>query len=750
MSNFLAATANYDDFINMQSGEINNHLQKNNEAILKKAFTFFQGDSKILLINGFAGVGKMQISEHTLSYLDKKTITLKCVCTESTTLDDIHLQFLDTLKKKTSLKTTSELDAIESMGDKIDYFISNIDNNFVPVFYNFEDLSEETKTAVLDYIISLSSNPKIKIIICSKTFDTDKIPESIKYVKIMPKALSKELFEVYLREFGIKITPAMLDQLYRLSRGYQYSTCISAKIMINRELTINDFIVQYTNSGEKFDTFLAKTYYKLIVGTTKSVFNLFVTLHHGLNMKVLKSLGSYPDNIIKMLLTNFYIYKRGDLYYPTDFLKVQLKNIISDEVSAPRLIKYYESQLKLPIEERDILISRISLHNEIERCKTPSPEDTQEPQQVSEAQPTQEQDAQTEPTQKKEDVYSSLSMDKLLELAKDLLNKFEYYKSIEVLGVILDRKSEFSEPDTLYTVYNMLAKTYEKLTKWQYALHYYDLLEQHYTSLNDIERLHNIQFEKGSIYYKSYRIVDAIKILKQLSTVSKDSKILAKVNLLIGNIALSTSNKELAKQHYKIGIENIDETFEKPLQMELYFKYAVLSDKNNDMTEAVEYYNKCINIDDKSSKYKSLAYSNLGDLFYENELFDDSKTCFEKAYQTDKENGSEYGMYYALSKIIEMTDKKDKDLLVKLALEAKDHALKTDDYNALLMSVITLGDVYYDYPDPEKALMEYLALYNEGVEVIEEPNFSLIKSRIEDIRARLGKERFEELVPNYV
>ena len=66
MANFLSATANYEDFINMPSGEINNHLQKNNEAILKKAFTFFQGDNKILLINGFAGVGKVQISEHTL------------------------------------------------------------------------------------------------------------------------------------------------------------------------------------------------------------------------------------------------------------------------------------------------------------------------------------------------------------------------------------------------------------------------------------------------------------------------------------------------------------------------------------------------------------------------------------------------------------------------------------------------------------------------------------------------------------
>ena len=65
------------------------------------------------------------------------------------------------------------------------------------------------------------------------------------------------------------------------------------------------------------------------------------------------------------------------------------------------------------------------------------------------------------------------------------------------------------------------------------------------------------------------------------------------------------------------------------------------------------------------------------------------------------------------------------------------------------MSVIKLGDIYYDYPEPEKALEEYMALYKEGIEVIEEPNFSMIKARIEDIKARLGEDKFKELVPDY-
>lgn len=744
---FLSATANYDDFINLQSPVINNHVQKNNENILKKVFTFFQGDSNILLINGFAGVGKSQVAEHILSYLDTKTLILKYYCVESTKLEDVQLSFYTSVKKKLSIKDSAELEAIDSIQDKIEYMLSQTDMNVVPAFFNFDAVKDENRQDILNYIFSLTGNEKSKIIICARTFDTDLIPMEIKYVKVMVKALSKELFETYIREFGIKVTPAMLDQFYRLTRGYFYSACISSKIMVNQELSVNDFIVQYTNSGEKFDLFLAKTYYRLIVGTTKSAFNLFVKLHHGLNLKILQTIGSYPENIIKMLCDNFYIYRKGDLYYPSEFLEIQLQPLIGEEISPKRLASYYEKQLALPPEERDFIVSRETLQEEIAVLKgieLPPPDAVSSTPETS----AQEQPEVQPNTNTKEDL-SGKSVSELFEISKQYFKEYKYAETIDVLSKMLDEKDALKDSELLYYTYDLLAQTYTKLSKWKYALYYYDLLEQHYTEISDDENLQLVQYEIASIYYKSYKIIDAIKILKNLSMISKNPQIISGSNLLMGNIALSTSNKPLALQYYQAGLANADILSDTKIKMELYFKYAILSDENNDINNAVEYYQKCIAINDTSSKYKALAYSNLADLFYDNELFPEAKECFEKAYEADKINDNDYGMYYSLSKIIELTDKKEKDLLVKLAEEAKEHALKTDDYNALLLSIIKLGDVYYDYPEPEKALAEYLALYREGVEVIEEPNFSMIKSRIEDIRARLGKEKFEELVPDY-
>ncbi len=747
MANFLSATANFEDFINLSSVEINSHVQKNNEAILKKSFTFFQNESKILIIGGFAGVGKKQIAEHTLSYLDKKVITLKFYCTESSKLDDIHLEFLKILKQKVSSKDTSELDAINSVADKIEFFLSKAELKFVPIFYNFDSITDNSKPEIINYILSISSKENIKTVICSKTFDTDLIPENLMYQKIMAKPLSKDNFENYIRGMGIKITPAMLDQLYRLTRGYFFSLCLCCKIMINQEYSANDFIVQYTNSGEKFDVFLAKTYYRLIVGTTKSAFNLFVKLHHGLNIKVLQSIGSYPENILKMLAENFYIYRKGDLFYPSEFLKQQLEDFIPDEISKKRLTSYYEKQIELSPENRDFLISRQSLLEEIAFYKGIDVE-------PSESSNTVEQEPQHVTEQKAEikdstPDYENFSIEELVKKTEDYFAQYDYLKALDVLTFILGKKSTIQGTQILYKVYKLIAETYTKLSKWNYALYYYDLLESHYSNLSELENMYLIQYEKASIFYQIYKIVDSIKLLKSLVTLSKSNYILAGSNIMLGNISLSASNKQLAVEYYKHGIARVDDTVPNSMKMELYFKYAVLSDEFGDIGTAVEYYNKCIHIDEKESKYIALAYSNMGDLFYDNDLKADAKACFQKAYEADKLNKNEYGMYYSLSKVLELTDNTDKDLLVKLAKEVKEHALKTDDYNALLLSIIKLGDVYYDYPEPEKALAEYLSLYREGVEVIEELNFSMIKARIEDIRARLGKERFEELVPDY-
>lgn len=741
---FLAATANFEDFINNPSGEVNGHVLKNNESALKKAFSFFKNDTKILIFSGFAGVGKKQVTEHLLSYMSTNTVTFRMFCTESTKLDDLQLFLYKHLKQKTSVKDSAELDAIESYQEKIEYMFSKVNINFLIVLYNYDALKDDNRPDILNYIYNLSSKDFTKSIIVSRVFDTDIIPEEITHTKLIIKALSKEIFETYIREFGIKVTPAMIDQLYRLSRGYFLSACLSCKIMINQDYSANDFIVEYTNSGQKFDDFLAQKYYKLIVGTTKSAFNLFLKLHHGLNLKVLQTIGSYPEVILKTLSENFYIYKKGELYYPNEFLKLMLENVAGEEVSKKRLASYYEKQAGLAPEERDFTISRASLQEEIAFYKDIPVEPKEEKK--AEEQIQEKQDENKEKPEENLD-YRTLPIKDLYNKSIEFIEKYEYPKAIDALSIILDQKDKVQGSNLLYDTYTQLAKTYSYMKKWKYSLYYYELLEKHYEAISDKENLHLIQFEQGKIYYQCLRIIDAIKQFKTLCAVSKDNTIIAGCNLLLGNIALSASNTELALEYFKEGVSHIDDKTDNKTKMELYFKYAILSDEANDINNAIDFYQKCISIDDETSKYKALAYSNLADLFYDNDLFEEAKECFKKAYESDKFNKNEYGMYYSLSKVIELSETKDKESVLKMTKELKEHAKQSGDYNAIISSTIKLGDTYYDIPEPELALKEYMEVYK--IEDLEEHNIKVLKSRLNDIRARLGKERFEELVPNY-
>jgi tetratricopeptide (TPR) repeat protein len=738
--NFLSPTANFEDILNIGSNKIDKFVLKNNESTLRKVFTFFQNDNKLLILNGFAGTGKKQISEHILSYIDKDTIICRFVGTESSTLDDVHLTFLNILKQKTSAKDLADVDTINTVQDKLEYIFSTLDLKFILVYYNFDLISEDNRAGILDYIKSFSQNKNIKSVITSRVFDTEALPAEYKYTKIMIKALSKEIFEEYLREYHLKVTPSMIEQLYRLTRGYFLYTCLSAKIMVNLELTINNFIIQYSNAGMGFDEFLAKTYYTLIVGTTKSAFNLFVKLRHGLNAEVLQQIGSFPDIVLKTLSDNFYIYKQIGLYFPTTFLKQHLSQTAREEVSKEKLAKFYEGQLELPVEKRSFIISRSTMQSEIAYYKDTPIEPEKAPQKTE--------TVEAPKTEQNHD-YSNLTAEELYSKATQGFKEYNYIETLEMLSEILSSKPEIKKTDKLYDIYSLLAQTYTKLSKWKYALFYYDILEQHYKTTDDKKNLDDIRYKIAYINYESYQTMNAIKLLKELSANTKTPQILADCNILLGNIALSASNKEIALSYYKNGISYIDENTSSQTAIELFFKYAILSDEAGNMEEAIKFYQRCIDMKNIKSKYTALAYSNLGDLFYDNDLVVEAKDCFEKAYQTDKNNANYFGMYYSLVKLSELTDREEKDARLKMLLDAKNSAIQSKDIHAIIDSTIRLGDLYYDYSKPNSALSEYLTLYRAGKNSFSEYNLNKLKSRLNDIRAMIGKEKFKELAPDY-
>ena len=143
---------------------------------------------------------------------------------------------------------------------------------------------------------------------------------------------------------------------------------------------------------------------------------------------------------------------------------------------------------------------------------------------------------------------------------------------------------------------------------------------------------------------------------------STDTAVTIEAYTILANIYISLAAKNTAYELYNKAIILSEREDCKLNLSELYFKFAILADENDEVDTAVEYYQKCINISEDSSKYKSLSYSNLGDFYLD--INDKSKALenFKKAYMLDEKNSNDYGMYYSASNVAKLLIKSLKKL----------------------------------------------------------------------------------------
>lgn len=745
---FLNPSVDAEQIVNNQNGIAEKYVLKNNEASIKKIHSFFNSDKNILLLNGFAGTGKKQIFETFLANINTNTAVCKFVCTPSSTINDVYL-YLSTFFKSNYKDTLGkDFNILTNYKDKAQYALARVEDNLILAFYNFDNILQDNIQEFLDYINALTDLKNIKIVIISRTFDSNTITNQDAYTKVMIKALSKELFESYFKDYDMQATSSKFEQLYRLTRGYYLYCCLTLRILINQGLSLDDFLNQYFASGQTYDKYLANSYYKLIIGTTKNAFNLFIQLRHGLNSIALIEIGAFPENVLKTLSENLFIHQIGDMYYPSNMLKEQLKDDVKDAVYKSKLVKYYTAQSEKSLEERDFIISRESLLNEItfytDTDITVKVE--KEKQEQPKIEPTVE--VKQEVKKANEEILN-LPPEELIEKTKDALDKYDYIQALKYLSAILMNQDAYKNQELINSSYDLLVTAYSKLSKWEYALYYLNLLEEYYRNSKNQPELDNILYKRANILYKQNKIIDSINILKRLIANTTEKQIIVKSNLLLANISLLANNQLLGMNYIKTALANITADTDKIIQSEIHFQFAFLSDEFNNEESAIEHYNKCIEITTEPNKYTALSYSNLGEIYADKNNLDKAKEYFQKASELEKTTGNDYGVYYTLSKLVELTPREDKDTRLKLMNEARGFAINSRDNDSIIQSTIALGDMYYDYSMPQDALIEYFNLYTQGKDIMEPENLDKLKSRIQDIKARLGKEEFEKLAPNY-
>lgn len=788
---FLNIFLEKNELLNQAKKPINTFLLENNTEQIEKLYNFYKSNVNLLYLNGFLGTGKAEIVDYSTAFLAPETIVLKYNCFSSTILDDILLSFYSDFKKLSAQNIISEPKVkTENFTQKINSYFSQIEKAFVIILDSFEAILEENRQEILDFIFHLNTMQKVKVIIIGRTFDS-KYFKNIPIERVMTGAFEKEIFDKYIKSEKIKASGDMLEEFYKCSRGYYFYTTLSVKLMKNENLSLFDYLMKHKNSYLPFHKFLEKQALALVPSSERNLFWLLALIRHPLSKDLLIKLDLFNEEKINFFIENFIIFQEANQFYAPDYLREEVDESALTNI-LHRIHRYiidlYSTQLPLKPLERDICVSRQTMRKEIEYHKLFLPKspknientnvdinylsyskifdytedklasDKKESPKATTSAPTIDLTQRKNihiplenlPFQAKAEAQSineeeeNLTLKEILESAKKAELRYDFARVIDLYKDALLMKNDQEYKIHLPMIYARLAYAYRKIAKPEKALKYYELSLGLYENAKDFTKANYLKFSIAKIYYETYKIEKAKELFIEIIQSKDCPAILAvKAYLQLASMKENSSEPQNALQYYQLALEHSDETMNQEILSELYFKYALAMDDKHDTQTAIEFYNKCINI--KDNKFLSPAYSNIATLYLEKNDIENAIKNYEKAYQIDNENKNSEGTYYSSSKLASILQRKQPEKALEYFNLALECAKQTKDVFYIVSATLALGDFHYDKNQNELALKHYFNALDLAKSTFSQENLNKIKVRINDIKFRIGNEKFDEL-----
>ncbi len=774
--------------IQKQDIGINQFLIENNIDKIENILEFLKSENSLLLVNGFMGTGKVMVVNQALSFLNEDVITLRYNCFETTILDDILLEFFDNFRKLTIQNVIKfPKTKTENFTQKINAYFESIDKPIIIILNSFEQILIDNKTEILNFITHISKYKNIKIILIGRKFDYNDF--KLDYEKISIGALSKGIFEKYLKSEDFKQIGPLSDELYKYTRGYYLYTTLAIKIMQIRKLNLTEFLSGYTKSFLSFNDFILREALSLVDPVSGHLFRFLTIIRHPVNVKLLKTLNLYDADKIGYFVDNLVLTREGSLIYLQDYYKVIAENSIAENIAVKihkSCVELYNTQLPLKPLERDLLISRQTMRKEIEYhnifipkkptlIQKPIPEVQFMEQKVEPREtPTtkQEKDEQiknisfvfdseenemaimnkiansinkfVDISNKKNEALEeikNLHLIDLINLAKQEEKNFNYSKTVMIYQKALTLNKDDDYYTFLPTMYTKLGEAFKNMSDWFNSLKYYELATEFYMSTGDTEKIEECRYEIANIYYITFKRDRAEKILNDILA-QKDK---LSENLVIkSELLLASINGENVKDIIPLNSNKI----EKSVLAELYFKNALNYDEQSDIKNAVKYYKKCVETsqDPKINTYLSSSLSNLATIYDENDKTDLAIKYLNESYRLDEITQNYNGMYLSSMKLYEILSDKSPQKALSYLKRAKACAVELNETFYIASADVAFGDFYYASKEFSKSLENYINAYKLATNNFTKDNINKIKMRISDLKIKIGEEKFKSIV----
>lgn len=795
------------DLKNLTKSEIsgiNQFLLDNNKKQLTKISEFYMDKTPLLLVNGFLGTGKTQVVNHSLKFLSKPTIVLEYNCFETTILDDILLSFFEDFKTLT-MKEIIQPPKLkcENFTQKIESYFNTITTPILIVLNSFESVLKDNKQEVLDFLFHLSAKENVKTIIIARTFDYDDFIDKIKFDRITILALEKNIFEKYLRSENIKMIGPVSDELYKHTRGYFFYTKLSCKIINLHKLSLINFLDGFTKSFLSYNDFILREALALVDPVSGHLFRLLTTLRHPISINLLKTINLYNEEKINYFIENLLLCKEKNMIYLQDYYKDISCNAIPENVSIKlhkSCVDLYSTQLPLKPFERDLLISRQTMRSEIEyhtlfipkkplfktlseaaveaieysadsNCNYNIPQTDKFPEPNIEKPKTKEEkiknisfifDSEEDEDKIMDGIANSINkfidysnkiltpeetrlpLTELINRANREERNFNYKKAIAFYQMALTMKDDENFHSLVSRIYPKMGKCFEGISDWFNALKYYDMAFEYYTNAGDIEKLNLMRLKIANIFYVTYKHDKAKLMLNDIISSQEviPNEIKIRAYIAMGNIC--SDDIKQAYINYKKAFGLIEPNINATVLAELYFKFATVCDDLGETETAIKLYRRCIDIN-KNNPHLASAMSNVAAIYEDTGAKELAIKYYKESLKIDEGNNNNSGIFVSAIKLAKLSRRLSPDTSEEYLKKATETAKKLNEPYYIMISETEYGDFCIIKKDYKTALKSYL----KAMEYIDEKTTlehrEKIERRIQDLKVRLGTEKFEQL-----
>lgn len=780
-------------FINNQGLNINPILAENSVNQFWAMKEFFCDESFLLCVAGYLGVGKSALVDYFLSFLTKETIVLRYSCYETTVLDDMLLTFFESFKELIAENVIQEPKMrSDNFVQKINSYFYSISAPIVIVIDSFQDVLKVNKVEILEFLKHLSTLGKIKVVLISRTFESENIDGVFDYKKVLFGALEKSLYERFLKSYGIKLIGPVSDELYKHTRGYFFYVALAIKIIQIRGLSLIEFLDGYSKSFLSYNDFILREGLALVDPVSGHLFRFLTIIRHPVSIDLLNALRLFDEYKAQVFIETLVLSREGNSLYLKDYYKKIAENSIPDNVAIKlhkSCVELYETQLPLKPMERNLLISRATMRSEIEYHTMFLPKKPVVKPKVEEA-PIEEPVVQefipeVVETPEVKDINSirfifdseeeeadimgkivdsindfiTISDEQLEEIEREnnmnlvgLMNlalqeelKFNFKRVIMIYHRALMLKDNLDYQTFLPKIYSKLASAYGKLSDWFNSLKYFEEALSVYKSAGDVFKQGEIKLEIAHVYFQMYKRDEArVSLEGVLALKNLPAETYVKAFIMLAE--LNDNDIDIAYGLLKAAVEYVESVNDEDLLAELYYKYAIISDEVGETKQAVIFYKSCVGIDRKHNPYLSGAYANLAVIYQEADAKESAEKFFELSFAIDEEEGNLNGIYQSSMKLAGLNRKANSEKALKYYEKAYQTANKLGEVHYKVASLMALGDFYLLNRDFVNALKKYVLAQTNAQGKMSEKNLQKINRRIEDLKLQIGENQFNEIM----